>query len=179
MRITNRSPLVAFLNERQTHSSFSLDAVRVQPVPGGAENQCLLNAVKLMESEQIKIVSGWLYIRKPGMNAQFTQHWWNFDEARGLYLDCSPEIEDNAIHILDLEIAMYAAQHEEMLESCVCSSVLVGATGFSLVDYNENAGYVIRPTPSLSVDVLFSRHIRQRGIDASEKPSRRHQRRHG
>jgi len=161
MNLKQSSPLVAFLNERQAHAPYPLDAVQVKAVPGGTENQCLLNAVNFMRAEHLKIVSGWLYIRKPGRNAQFTQHWWNFDEARGLYLDCSPDIEDNAVHILDPEIAMYVAQREGMLESCVCSSVLASAAGFSLVDYDEGAGYVIRPAPSLAIDVLFARHIRQ------------------
>ncbi|MGA0830800.1 MAG: hypothetical protein ACO3RG_05160, partial [Nitriliruptoraceae bacterium] len=85
-------------------------AVRPTLISGGQENQCLNNAMGLMEAEGHQVVSGWLSIRKPsGERAQFTQHWWNFDEARGLYVDCSPSIEENAIHILDLEIAMYAA----------------------------------------------------------------------
>lgn len=168
-----RSPLFAFLDTRQAAADIPLDAVRAQQIPGGQENQCLNNAMGLMEAEGYQVVSGWLYIRKPsGQRAQFTQHWWNFDEAKGLYVDCSPAIEANAIHILDLEIAMYAAQKRDLLQSCVCSSVLYDSGAFSLLDYDDEGGYLIRSTTSLVVDVLFARYFKESRVAGEASPRR-------
>jgi hypothetical protein len=167
------SPLVSFLNVRQAASGIPLDAVRPTLISGGQENQCLNNAMGLMEAEGHQVVSGWLYIRKPaGQRAQFTQHWWNFDESRGLYVDCSPSIEANAIHILDLEIAMYAAQKKDLLQSCVCSSVLYESGTFSLLDYSDDGGYLIRSTTSLVVDVLFARYFKENHVSGGQMTRR-------
>jgi hypothetical protein len=162
------SPLVSFLSIRQAAAGMPLDAVRPTLISGGQENQCLNNAMGLMEADGHQVVSGWLYIRKPsGQRAQFTQHWWNFDETRGLYVDCSPAIEANAIHILDIEIAMYAAQKRDLLQSCVCSSVLYDSGTFSLLDYDDDGGYLIRSTTSLVVDVLFARYFKESRVSGA------------
>ncbi len=66
------------------------------------DNECFRNASHVQKSYDIRMVSGWLYIAKPSLRAvQSTQHWWDDDPNQNVFYDHSPNIEPNAIHVLD------------------------------------------------------------------------------
>jgi len=79
-------------------------------------------------------------------------------------MDCSPSIEENAVHILDMEIATYAARWSNHLVSSVCSSLLYDQGVFSLIDYDDSGEFITSPTSSLTVDVLFARHFKKKKL---------------
>ena len=99
------------------------------------------------------MVSGWLYIAKPTLGtAQFTQHWWNYDQGQQVFYDLSPNIEPNAVHVLDLGLAKFASEQFGYLT--VAKSILLKGERFFSLDYGHD-GFDIEPIERLDYQSLF------------------------
>lgn len=148
-----RGALLRFLLERQPYSEATLDVIRPRLLQGGVNNECLRNASQVQKSHGFRMVSGWLYIAKPTLGtAQFTQHWWNYDQAHQVFYDLSPNIEPNAIHVLDLGLAKYASEQFGYLT--VAKSILLKGERFFSLDYGQD-GFDIEPIERLDDRSLF------------------------
>lgn len=150
---TKQGALLRFLLERQPHSEATLDVIRPRLLDGGMNNECLRNASHVQKSYGFRMVSGWLYIAKPSLGtAQFTQHWWNYDPNQQVFYDHSPNIEPNAIHVLDLGLAKFASEQFGYLT--VAKSVLLKGNRFFSLDYGDD-GFDVKPIERLDDESLF------------------------
>jgi hypothetical protein len=151
--LPKQGALLRFLIERQPHSKATLDVIKPKLIEGGVNNECLRNASLLEKKYGFRMVSGWLYIAKPDIgSAQFTQHWWNYDSAEKVFYDLSPNIEVNAIHVLDLGLAQFASEQFGYLT--VAKSILLRGNQFFSLDYG-NQGFDIEPISRLDDQTLF------------------------
>ena len=150
------SALHKFLTLRQRYCKNVLGLVSVENLGGGAINDCFGNAHNQLR-EGVAIVSGWLAEPRQHSPAQrqFTQHWWNFDDRNREHFDTTPEIEKEAVYILDSDIALFAAHNNTRLSSCVSRSVIYWSGGFFTMEYAAN-GYDLRPASDLSTERLFA-----------------------
>jgi len=158
-----------FFGERQAYSQYRLplDIVKAEPLAdGGIENRCYENAHQNARLHEWSMVSGWLYTRTNPVDGvvlcQFTQHWWNWDPASGLYFDGSPAVDESAVYISDMNLAKFVLAHQNVLTSHVASSVLVDGSIY-LLDYaTEDDGVTTiskRPAKNLSERALFGRYL--------------------
>lgn len=152
-----------FLQLRQLGSETNrpLDVVSPRRIGGGNENECYGNAFDLARQTGWKLCSGWLYLRLDESVIQFTQHWWNVNSESREFFDCSPSLEEAAIHVLDENIALFVTENISRLSSHVCSSVLWREQKFFLLDYGE-VGIEQREAQDLSNTTLYSRYLKDR-----------------
>lgn len=166
------SPLLKFLTRRQFFCKSALDVVSVESMGGGAVIECFGNAYSQLREQRVTIVSGWLAepLKRSQAQRQFTQHWWNFDQRTSEYFDISPDIEKGAIYILDRDIALFAADNNERLSSCVARSVVYSMGGFYTLEMASN-GYDLQPAPDLSTERLFASLLRPKPHFAQGEPA--------
>lgn len=155
------SILLSFWLERQRECKMPLDVVSVTQQGGGVPNGCFLNTSAAFVPETILITSGWLalpYNHEKGFR-QFTQHWWNYDKRTRKYIDTTPEIEEGAIYVLDMDIAHFAAEHNSDLISCVPQSVIYRDGRF--LGLRTDTGQIeLVPLQRLSTENLFRPYLR-------------------
>ena len=151
--------LFDFLKTRQLQSSKKLDLVGVINFGGGKENYCLTNAENKAGELGYAVISGWLSlpVKKNGNNwqKQFTQHWWNYDQELRRHVDYSPEIEEGALYIIDMEIVEFTNSRGNDMTSHVASSIVYCNHIFYIIDYGDE-GYKIQPVNDLSNETIFS-----------------------
>jgi len=166
------SSLLQFLTRRQLCCKSVIGVVCVEGIGGGAVNDCFSNSYNQLRQQWVTIVSGWLAEPRQHSQAQrqFTQHWWNFDERTRGHFDTTPEIEEGAIYILDRDIALFAADNNERLSSCVSRSVLYWSGGFYTMEYASNR-YDLQAAPDLSTERLFASFLRPKTHFALHEPA--------
>ncbi len=150
--------LINFLEARKLHCSIKLDVVSTLQIGGGMENYCLLNAEQKSKEFGFQLISGWLALPVTFHNSnwqkQFTQHWWNYDIEKGMYLDYSPSIEKGALYIVDLDILKFCDSRLSDLDSHVGSSIIY-VNGYKyIIDYGEN-GHHVEEIDNLSNETIF------------------------
>ncbi len=150
--------LYEFSRIRQPHCQHRLNVINVLQFGGGRENYCLNNAKEKADEMGYAVVSGWLCLPtkflSTGWQKQFTQHWWNYDRSEKRHLDFSPTIDDGAVYMQDLDIALFAIDANSRLRSHVASSVILRNGMIYIVDYG-NEGYRHRTEHELSNETLF------------------------
>lgn len=154
------SNLIRFIRERQRHCSTLVDVVSVRWIGGGKLNQCFKNAYDMCERDEVFAVSGWLLLPydKVRQRQQLTQHWWNYSNALDRYIDVSPDIEDGAIYIIDMDIAHFAMRNNARLNSCVPMSLLYQEGRFFGINADP-AGWRLEALPELTTEALFSPYL--------------------
>lgn len=141
----------SFCAERSQLSQLPVGFVDVEWIGGGHANQCFMNAHSALSSADMSVVSGWL-VNPRSEYTLFAQHWWNYDNGRKKYVDRTPDIEHNAIYIADSEIALFAAEHNLRLNSCVCSSVFVNQDGYWLISMSNQHPIHVN---NIKIETLF------------------------
>ena len=141
-----------FCAERNRLSQLPVGCVDVMWIGGGHPNQCFANAHEVLGSGEMSVVSGWL-VTPLREHTFFVQHWWNYDGEKQKHVDRTPDIEPHAIYIADSEIALFAAEHNLMLKSCVCASVLVKSGGYWMVSMGSKQPIHI---PDVKIETLFT-----------------------
>ena len=149
-------PVLEFIQMRQKFCQLALDVVAPTKIADGDESQCFMNAYRGSSAHQCTMCSGWLATPlQRGTAFQFTQHWWNFDQNAYRYIDHSPAIEENAVYILDQDLAQFALVHNDRLTSCVARSLVLEQGQFlrsrrSNQAINSNRWMTCRPKPCLN-----------------------------
>lgn len=144
-----------FIKARQPHAKFVVEVVTgVRKIGGGNIGKCLDNAQKQVDhAKGIKIVSGWV-VNKYDTRANLTaivQHWWNVD-SNGFF-DTSI-IEDHYEYVIDMDLAQYASENEDKLESRIAYSIKLKDGHFSLIDVVDDDVTDI-PVKELQTPILF------------------------
>ena len=161
-RLPQRGAIIRFLHEREHHCEYSLDIVVPKRMGGGQASECFANALDASRSQNLQLCSGWLVqpMKKGGF--QFIAHWWNYAAHLGYYVDYSPEIEDFAVYILDMDLAHFAVSNNHRLKSCVCSSVLFRDSHWLKIS-GFGAQVTLNPIKDLSTQGFFSDYLESTG----------------
>jgi hypothetical protein len=165
--MVKESNLLRFIRERQQHCASLLDVVSVHWIGGGRLNQCFMNAYETCRHDEVFVVSGWLALpyNKQRQSQQFTQHWWNYSRTLDRYIDISPDIEDGALYVIDMDIARFAMEHHGRLKSCVPMSLLYKDDTFSGIEVRDGGLYQW-PLAELTTQALFAPYL----SEAAEMP---------
>ncbi|QKM65586.1 hypothetical protein DCO17_10255 [Polynucleobacter tropicus] len=146
------------IKARQPFTNYVVEVVKVKQVGGLKPNNCLNNAHSLLSRKNgIKIVSGWFiepydplnYIHK---GVEIIQHWWNVD-ASGQHFDTTLSNHIGE-YVVDMEIAEYAREHYDDIESTVASSLLFTNNEFMKVNLDDDEIF-LSDIPSLDTENLY------------------------
>jgi hypothetical protein len=152
-------PVLEFIQTRQKFCQLALDVVAPTKIADGDESQCFMNAYRGSSAHQCTMCSGWLATPlQRGTAFQFTQHWWNFDQNAYRYIDHSPAIEENAVYILDQDLAQFTVVHNDRLTSCVARSLVLEQGQFFAIETIESS-YQFKPLDDLSTETLFEPYL--------------------
>ena len=74
------------------------------------------------------------------------------------YIDHSPAIEENAVYILDQDLAQFALVNNDRLTSCVARSLVLEQGQFFAIETIESS-YQFKPLNDLSTETLFEPYL--------------------
>ena len=74
------------------------------------------------------------------------------------YIDHSPAIEENAVYILDQDLAQFALVNNHRLHSCVGCSLVLERGQFFAIGTIESS-YQFKPLDDLSTETLFEPYL--------------------
>ncbi len=129
------------IKQRQQHSEYVLEVVKVEKRPSMARGRCQRNSHEQVDSnDDLMLVSGWLIYPydKFTNSTEIVQHWWNYSISQRIYFDVTEGEFNDCEYLTDLSIYQYASRNYEILESTVGKSLLLKDGEFMTAEKSFN-----------------------------------------